>query len=72
MSPGALTGLSAWARSCTISGWRSSSSPVAGSWLVTYAVLLVQLPDPSVVVTALSLLYVAYYAAASVVLTLRR
>lgn len=45
---------------------------LAGSWLVTYAVLLVQLPDPSVVVTALSLLYVAYYAAASVVLTLRR
>ncbi len=39
---------------------------------MTYAVMLLQFPDPNVVVTVLSLLYVAYYAAVSVVLTLRR
>ena len=45
---------------------------LAGSWLVIYAVMLLQFPDPNVVVTALSLLYVVYYAVVSVVLTLRR
>lgn len=45
---------------------------LAGLWLVTYAVMLLQFPDPNLVATALSLLYVAYYAAVSVVLTLRR
>ena len=32
MSPGALTGSCGWARSCTMSGWFGSISPVAGSW----------------------------------------
>ena len=45
---------------------------LAGCWLVSYAAMLLQFPDPSVVVTTLSLLYVVYYAAVSVVLTLRR
>lgn len=45
---------------------------LVGCWLVIYAVMLLQFPDPSVVVTTLSLLYVLYYAAVSVVLTLRR
>jgi len=45
---------------------------LAGMWLVTYAVMLLQFPDPHVVVTTLSLLYVVYYAAVSVFLTLRR
>lgn len=44
---------------------------LAGTWLVTYAVLLVQWPDPNPVVVAVSLLYVVYYVGASVVLTLR-
>ena len=51
---------------------RGLNLSLAGLWLVTYAVMLLQFPDPSVVVTTLSLLYVAYYAAVSVVLTLRR
>ncbi|VXC46965.1 CDP-alcohol phosphatidyltransferase family protein [Nocardioides sp. AX2bis] len=51
---------------------RGLNLSLAGAWLVTYAVLLLQFPDPSVVVVALSLLYVGYYLAASVVLTLRR
>ncbi len=51
---------------------RGLNLSLAGLWLVTYAVLLLQFPDPSLVVAVLSLLYVAYYAALSVVLTLRR
>ena len=50
---------------------RGLNLSLAGLWLVTYAVMLLQFPDPSVVVTTLSLLYVAYYAVVSVVLTLR-
>jgi phosphatidylcholine synthase len=34
---------------------------LTGMWLVTYAVLVVQLPDPNPVVVALSLGYVVYY-----------
>lgn len=43
----------------------------AAGWLVTYAVLLVQMPDPSPVVVGFSLGYVIYYVAASVYLTVR-
>ncbi len=50
---------------------RALNLSLAGLWLVTYAVMLLQFPDPNVLVTTVSLLYVAYYAAASVVLTLR-
>ena len=41
-------------------------------WLVSYAVLLVQVPDPSVVWLAISLAYVAYYVGLSLYLTARR
>jgi phosphatidylcholine synthase len=40
-------------------------------WLATYAVLLVQYPDPNPVVVAVSLAYLAYYLAVSLWLTLR-
>jgi phosphatidylcholine synthase len=45
---------------------------LAGGWLVSYAVLLVQMPHPDRFVMALSLGYVGYYLVASVYLTLRR
>ena len=38
-------------------------------WLATYALLLVQMPDPSAVVVAVSLLYLVYYAGLSIYLT---
>ncbi len=41
-------------------------------WLVSYAVLLTQLPDPSAVWLAVSLGYVVYYVALSLYLTARR
>jgi phosphatidylcholine synthase len=44
---------------------------LAVGWLLSYAVLLWQMPDPSAIVLALSLAYVVYYAAASVYLTFR-
>src|SRR5512135_1346076 len=50
---------------------RRTNLLLAAGWLVSYAVLLVQFPDPNPVVVALSLGYVAYYVAASVFLTLR-
>ncbi len=40
-------------------------------WLVTYAVLLLQVPDPHPVVVALSLAYLVYYVAVSLWLTAR-
>lgn len=51
---------------------RSLNLTLAGLWLVSYAVLLLQLPDPSPLLAGLSLGYVAYYVVASVLLTLRR
>ncbi|MBA2698726.1 MAG: CDP-alcohol phosphatidyltransferase family protein [Nocardioidaceae bacterium] len=39
-------------------------------WLVTYAVLLAQEPDPDVIVVLLSLVYLVYYAGLSLYLTL--
>lgn len=41
-------------------------------WLVTYAVLLVQVPNPHAVVVGLSLLYVVYYGGLSLYLTVTR
>ena len=41
-------------------------------WLITYAVLLRQTPDPNAFVIAVSLAYVGYYLAASLYLTLKR
>ncbi|KQT89649.1 CDP-diacylglycerol O-phosphatidyltransferase [Marmoricola sp. Leaf446] len=41
-------------------------------WLVAYAVLLAQLPDPSPIWLAVSLVYVAYYVVLSIYLTLQR
>lgn len=48
---------------------RSLNLALAGMWLVTYAVLLAQYPDPNPVVVALSLGYLAYYVGLSVYLT---
>ena len=41
-------------------------------WLASYAVLLVQFPDPSAVWVAISMAYVGYYVGLSLFLTLRR
>jgi phosphatidylcholine synthase len=41
-------------------------------WLLSYGVLLTQLPDPGTVWLAISVLYVVYYVALSLYLTLRR
>jgi phosphatidylcholine synthase len=42
---------------------------LAGLWLVSYAVLLAQYPDPNAVVVALSLAYLVYYVGLSLYLT---
>jgi phosphatidylcholine synthase len=49
--------------------FRSTTLAITAIWLVTYAVLLVQVPDPHPVVVALSLLYLVYYGVLSVILT---
>ena len=41
-------------------------------WLVSYAVILWQAPDPSAVWLALSVAYIGYYVALSLYLTARR
>ncbi len=41
-------------------------------WLVSYAVLLTQIPDPGTIWLAISLVYLAYYVALSLHLTARR
>ena len=48
---------------------RTLSLVLTAVWLGTYAVLLVQYPDPHPVVVAVSLAYLAYYVAVSVWLT---
>jgi phosphatidylcholine synthase len=45
---------------------------LTGGWLVAYAVLLLQMPEPNPVVAGLSLAYIAYYVALSLYLTLTR
>ena len=48
---------------------RTLNLALAGVWLVTYAVLLAQYPDPNPVVVALSLAYLVYYIGLSLYLT---
>ncbi|RBY96663.1 CDP-diacylglycerol O-phosphatidyltransferase [Blastococcus sp. TF02-8] len=48
---------------------RSLNLGLAAVWLVTYAVLLVQYPDPQPLVVALSLAYLVYYFGVSIWLT---
>jgi phosphatidylcholine synthase len=48
---------------------RGLNLALAAAWLVTYAVLLAQYPDPNPVVVAASLAYLAYYVGLSVYLT---
>ncbi|SDX85234.1 phosphatidylcholine synthase [Geodermatophilus africanus] len=50
---------------------RGLSLVLTAVWLVTYAVLLVQVPDPAPLVVALSLTYLVYYVAVSLWLTAR-
>ncbi|WP_100497751.1 CDP-alcohol phosphatidyltransferase family protein [Geodermatophilus chilensis] len=50
---------------------RGLSLALTALWLVTYAVLLLQVPDPHPVVVALSLAYLGYYVAVSLWLTAR-
>jgi phosphatidylcholine synthase len=49
---------------------RSLNLALAGTWLVTYALLLAQYPHPNPVVVALSLAYLVYYVGLSLYLTL--
>ena len=49
--------------------YRGLNLGLAGLWLVLYAVILVQLPDPGPVALGLSLAYLGYYLVASVLLT---
>jgi phosphatidylcholine synthase len=49
--------------------FRSTTLALTAVWLVAYAVLLVQVPDPHPLVVAVSLLYLVYYAALSIYLT---
>jgi phosphatidylcholine synthase len=55
----------------TVAFFRTNLALTAG-WLVLYAVLLLQMPDPSPVIIAASLAYLGYYAAMSVHLTVTR
>ncbi|TQN41810.1 phosphatidylcholine synthase [Blastococcus colisei] len=50
---------------------RGLNLALAAVWLVTYAVLLVQYPDPNPVVVALSLAYLVYYVGLSLYFTVR-
>ena len=52
--------------------FRTVSLALSLVWAVLYAVLLVQMPDPSAVVLALSLGYVVYYLGASLFLEARK
>jgi phosphatidylcholine synthase len=52
--------------------FRTSSLTLTGLWLILYAVLLVQTPNPNGILVGISLLYLLYYVGASVFLTIRR
>jgi len=52
--------------------FRQLNLALTAGWMLAYAVLLSQMPDPHPVVVALSLVYIGYYAALSVYLTVRR
>ena len=49
--------------------YRGLNLALAGLWLVLYAVILVEMPDPNPFALGLSLAYLAYYLVASVLLT---
>lgn len=49
--------------------FRTLNLGLAALWLVLYAVILLGVPDPSVLAVALSLVYLAYYFLASISLT---
>ena len=51
--------------------FRSLNLLFTAIWLGAYAVLLVQMPDPSAIVVAVSMAYLAYYAGLSLYLTAR-
>ena len=51
---------------------RGPTLALTALWLVSYAVLLTQVPDPSPAWLAISVAYVGYYVALSLVLTARR
>jgi phosphatidylcholine synthase len=51
---------------------RGLNITLTGGWLVAYAVLVLQLPEPDAVVVGLSLAYIAYYVVLSLYLTLTR
>ena len=52
--------------------FRRTNLALTAVWLVAYAVLLLQVPEPNPFVVALSLLYLVYYGALSVYLTVTR
>lgn len=52
--------------------FRSLNLLTTAIWLASYAVLLAQMPHPNVVVVAISLAYLVYYAGLSLYLTWRR
>jgi phosphatidylcholine synthase len=52
--------------------FRSLNLLTTAIWLASYAVLLAQMPDPNVVVVAISLSYLVYYGGLSLYLTWRR
>jgi phosphatidylcholine synthase len=52
--------------------FRRLNLALASLWLVLYAVMLAGVPHPNPVVVALSLLYIGYYLAMSVYVTVRR
>jgi phosphatidylcholine synthase len=49
--------------------FRTANLLLTAVWLIAYAVILVQMPDPNGAVVALSLTYIAYYVASSIYLT---
>jgi phosphatidylcholine synthase len=51
---------------------RGLNLTLTGLWLVTYAVLLAQMPEPSTLVLAVSLAYIGYYVALSLYVTFAR
>jgi len=52
--------------------FRRTNLALTAVWLGLYALILTQMPDPSPVLVALSLGYLAYYLAVSLALTVRR
>lgn len=52
--------------------FRSLNLLTTAVWLASYAVLLAQMPDPNIIVIAISLAYLVYYGALSLYLTWRR